>query len=101
MTKLLAVTHTASIFVFGGISSSYLTPSMLSTRTLRSVGSTGPMVGRMANSHASERTLLVDVIRVDRPNGAFVTAPKIRERFIKIGSRVIEHIARTRPRSAA
>jgi Acyl-CoA dehydrogenase, C-terminal domain len=37
---------------------------------------------------------------VDRPNGAFVTAAKIRERFIKIGLRVIEHIAHTRPRSA-
>jgi hypothetical protein len=66
MTKLLAVTDTASIFAFGG-------DSRLSTRTFRSVGSTGPgtcaqawlpassskvrrltMVGRMANSHASE-----------------------------------------------
>jgi hypothetical protein len=73
MTKLLAVTDTANIFAFGGNSSSYLTPSMLSTRTFRSVGSMGPgtcarawlpassskvrrltMVGRMANSHASE-----------------------------------------------
>jgi hypothetical protein len=40
MTKLLAVTDTASIFVFGGNSSSYLTPSMLSTRTFKSGGST-------------------------------------------------------------
>ena len=54
-------------------SSAYLTPSMLSTRTFRSVGSTGPgicarawlpasrcnvrrltIIGRMANSHANE-----------------------------------------------
>ena len=72
MTKLLAVTDTASIFAFGANSSSYLTPSMLSTRTF-TVGSTGlgtcarawlpassskvrrlTMIGRMANSHASE-----------------------------------------------
>jgi hypothetical protein len=73
MTKLLAVTDTASIFAFGGKSSSHLTASMLSALTIRSVGSTGrgtcarawlpassskvrrlTMVGRMANSHASE-----------------------------------------------
>jgi len=71
---------------------------------------------------------LVGVIRVDRPNGAFVTArlkrallldcilrphhsrhqslnkvdfATIRGTFIKIGARVIEHTARIPPRSTA
>jgi hypothetical protein len=51
MTKLVAVTDTASIFAFGGNSSSYLTPSMLSMRTFMSVGSTGP--GTSARSVAA------------------------------------------------